>query len=39
VKEKLAEYAAADVDVLLLQLLAFDQKGRLEMLESLPALV
>jgi F420-dependent oxidoreductase-like protein len=39
VKEKLAEYAAADVDVLLLQLLAFDQKSRLEMLESLPGLV
>jgi F420-dependent oxidoreductase-like protein len=39
VKEKLAEYAAADVDVLMVALLAFDQKSRLELLETLPTLV
>ena len=39
VKDKLAEFAEAGVDVLMLSLLAFDQPGRLALLEALPTLV
>jgi F420-dependent oxidoreductase-like protein len=39
VKDKLAQFAAAGVDVLMVSLLAFDQKGRMALLEQLPALV
>lgn len=39
VKEKLAEFAEAGVDVLMLSLLAFDQPSRLALLHTLPTLV
>ena len=39
VKDKLAQYAAAGVDVLMVSLLAFDQPGRMALLERLPSLV
>ena len=39
VKEKLAEMAGAGVDVLMVSPLAFDQRSRLELLETLPNLV
>lgn len=39
VKDKLAQFAAAGVDVLMVSLLAFDQKGRMALLEQLPSLV
>ena len=38
VKDKLAEFAAADVDVLMVSLLAMDQKGRMDLLEAIPTL-
>jgi F420-dependent oxidoreductase-like protein len=39
VKDKFARFAAAGVDVLMVSLLAFDQKGRMALLEQLPSLV
>ena len=38
VKDKLAQFATAGVDVLMVSLLAFDQPGRMRLLEQLPAL-
>lgn len=39
VKDRFAEMAESGVDVLMVSLLAFDQKSRLEQLEALPSLI
>lgn len=39
VKDKLAEFAEAGVDVLMVSLLALDQKSRIDLLEAVPTLI